>query len=185
MNKQSIITSIQAEKNYLQQHFGVEEIALFGSYARGEEKPDSDIDILVATKTKTLSNYFSLLDYLQAKFNKKIDLVTKHKGLSQRFVTIINRILFMYNEVILAKLYTCLEHIEAVEKYFKNADNAEQFFNLNEGLQYDAVLMRLQALGENLKRIAQKHPFVIDDLMYKETDNVIRFRDYISIITNK
>jgi uncharacterized protein len=91
MNKQSIITSIKAEKNYLQQHFGVEEIALFGSYARGEEKPDSDIDILVATKTKTLSNYFSLLDYLQAKFQKKIDLVTKHKGLSERFVTIINK----------------------------------------------------------------------------------------------
>ena len=86
----------------------------------------------------------------------------------------------MYNEVILVKLYTCLEHIEAVEKYFKNAENAEYFFNLNEGLQYDAVLMRLQALGENLKRIAQKHPFVIDDLMYKETYNVIRFRDYIS-----
>lgn len=84
----------------------------------------------------------------------------------------------MYNEVVLSKLYTCLEHIEAVERYFKEAHNSTQFFNINGGVQYDAVLMRLQALGENLKRISQKHPFVIKDLAYSEIDNV--FRDYIS-----
>lgn len=51
---------------------------------------------------------------------------------------------------------------------------------LNDGVQYDAILMRLQALGENLKRISLKHPFVIKDLEYSEIDNVIRFRDYVS-----
>lgn len=40
--------------------------------------------------------------------------------------------------------------------------------------------MRLQALGENLKRISLKHPYVITDLAYSEIDNVIRFRDYVS-----
>ncbi len=91
MNKQSIIESIKSEKPYLQEHFGVEEIALFGSYARGEEKADSDVDILVKIKIKTLRNYFSLLDYLEAKFHKRIDLVTKHNGLSERFVRIISK----------------------------------------------------------------------------------------------
>jgi predicted nucleotidyltransferase len=91
MNKQQIIASIKAEKPYLQEHFGVEEIALFGSYARGEENADSDVDILVKMKIKTLGNYFSLLDYLEAKFRKKIDLVTKHTGLSERFVHLINK----------------------------------------------------------------------------------------------
>lgn len=86
----------------------------------------------------------------------------------------------MYNEIIISKLYTCLEHIEAIERYFSGAQNPEQFFNLNEGVHYDATLMRLQALGENLKRISQKHPFVIVDLAYLEIDNVIRFRDYVS-----
>ncbi|MES2285017.1 MAG: nucleotidyltransferase family protein [Bacteroidota bacterium] len=91
MNKQTIIESIKAEKTYLQEHFGVEEIGLFGSYARGEEKTDSDVDILVNTKIKTLGNYFSLLDYLEAKFHTKIDLVTKHSGLSERFLRLINK----------------------------------------------------------------------------------------------
>ena len=91
MNKQSIIESIKAEKPYLQKQFGVEEIALFGSYARGDEKTNSDVDILVKMKTKTLSNYFSLLDYLEAKFRKKIDLVTKHKDLSEQFTRVIHK----------------------------------------------------------------------------------------------
>ena len=91
MNKQDIIQSIKAEKPYLQEHFGVEEIALFGSYARGEETSNSDIDILVNTKIKTLGNYFSLLDYLESKFKTKIDLVTKHNDLSERFIRLINK----------------------------------------------------------------------------------------------
>lgn len=91
MNKQGIIDSIKAEKAYLEQHFGVEEIALFGSYARGEESESSDLDILVKLKAKTLNNYFSLLDYLETKFQKKIDLVTKHNNLSARFLTLINK----------------------------------------------------------------------------------------------
>lgn len=86
----------------------------------------------------------------------------------------------MYNEVVLSKLSTCINHILAIEKYIKDATTPQQFFSLNEGAQYDACLMRLQALGENLKRISQKHPFVITDLGYIEIDNVIRFRDYVS-----
>jgi uncharacterized protein with HEPN domain len=86
----------------------------------------------------------------------------------------------MYNELVLSKLSTCIEHIEAIERYFDNATTSEQFFESNKGANYDAALMRLQALGENLKRISLKHPFVIDDLSYPEIDNVIRFRDYVS-----
>ena len=91
MNKQEIIASIKAEKPYLQEHFGVEEIALFGSFARGEEKTDSDVDILVKMKIKTLRNYFALLDFLEAKFHTKIDLITKHDNMSERFIRLINK----------------------------------------------------------------------------------------------
>ena len=91
MNKQSIIESIKAEKTYLQKQFGVEEIALFGSYARGEEKTDSDVDILVKMSVKTLRNYIGIIDYLQEKLKAKIDLVTKHDHLSERFTRLINK----------------------------------------------------------------------------------------------
>lgn len=91
MNKQSIIESIKAEKPYLQEHFGVEEIALFGSYACGEKKADSDVDILVKMKVKTLRNYIGIIDYLQAKLKAKVDLVPKNDNLSERFLRLITK----------------------------------------------------------------------------------------------
>lgn len=91
MNKQYILELIKAEKPFLRAQFGVEEIALFGSYARGDQKSGSDVDIFVSIKNKTLGNYFSLMDYLEKKLHKKIDLVTRHNNLSERFVRIINK----------------------------------------------------------------------------------------------
>ena len=91
MDKQGIIASIKSEKSYLKEHFGVEEIALFGSYARDENTPESDVDILVRMQSKTLNNYFSLLDYLEKNLHLKVDLVTKHPDLSERFMRLINK----------------------------------------------------------------------------------------------
>jgi hypothetical protein len=91
MDKAYIIETIKTEKPYLQDKFGVEEIALFGSYMRGDQEPDSDIDILVKFNNRSLTSYFGLLDFLQAKLKRKIDLVTKHKNLSERLLYFANQ----------------------------------------------------------------------------------------------
>jgi predicted nucleotidyltransferase len=85
MNKQSIIASVKAEKSYLQAHFLVKEIALFGSYASGDETADSDVDILVKMETKTLRNYSGIIDYLQEKLKSKSDYI------SERFLRVISK----------------------------------------------------------------------------------------------
>jgi Predicted nucleotidyltransferases len=41
---------LQERKKYLAEKFGVMEIAIFGSYARGEQKKDSDVDLIVDLK---------------------------------------------------------------------------------------------------------------------------------------
>jgi len=38
---------LKKHEKELKEKFGVEEIGVFGSYVRGEQKKDSDIDILV------------------------------------------------------------------------------------------------------------------------------------------
>lgn len=51
---------------------------IFGSYARGEETPDSDIDILVDFDTNSSINLFSIaaiIIELEKKSGKKVDLV--------------------------------------------------------------------------------------------------------------
>ncbi len=71
-----IITFLQAHKTELAQRFGVVSIGLFGSYARGEAREDSDIDIAIelASDRKSLSNFLSVRRYLEEQFGKSVDL---------------------------------------------------------------------------------------------------------------
>ena len=56
---------------------GVTRSSLFGSYVYGEEKMDSDIDILVEVPKGTgLFAFIGLQDQLQEALGKKVDLVT-------------------------------------------------------------------------------------------------------------
>lgn len=58
--------------------FGVQKIGFFGSYVRGEQREDSDIDLMVIFDEEhhTYANYFQLYDYVESLLNHKIDLLT-------------------------------------------------------------------------------------------------------------
>ncbi len=59
---------------------GIMRAAVFGSYARGEYKKTSDIDILIEYVPETRKTYFDIIDLkneLEAVLEKKVDLVTK------------------------------------------------------------------------------------------------------------
>ena len=72
-----IFQKIDANKEELIKN-GVEKIGIFGSYARGEEKEESDIDILIVFKSdyKNFSNFMKVNDILENSTRKKVDLVT-------------------------------------------------------------------------------------------------------------
>jgi len=59
--------------------FGVKKVGLFGSFARSNQKFNSDIDILVEFDRggKTFDNYMDLKFYLERLFHRKVDLVIK------------------------------------------------------------------------------------------------------------
>ncbi|MDJ0733748.1 MAG: nucleotidyltransferase family protein [Nostocaceae cyanobacterium] len=57
--------------------FGVRSLALFGSVARDEAKPDSDVDILVDLEPPlTFDRYMDLKFYLEEQLGTRVDLVT-------------------------------------------------------------------------------------------------------------
>jgi hypothetical protein len=91
MNKQAIISSIKAEMPYLEKHFGVEEIALFGSYSRGEQTENSDIDIFVSINKPSYRLLMGLYAYLEKKLNAKIDILRKGPHISERFLNQIRK----------------------------------------------------------------------------------------------
>ena len=91
MNKEQIIATLQSEKPFLKQNFGVESIALFGSYAKGIENIDSDMDFFIEFKNPDYSLLMGLYSYLEVKLNSKIDIVRKGPHLSKRFISHIEK----------------------------------------------------------------------------------------------
>ena len=73
---QNIYTENRNLKPTLSDKFEVERIGYFGSFARGEQKEDSDIDILVEFRRPLGWAFFDLLDLLENEFQRKVDLVS-------------------------------------------------------------------------------------------------------------
>jgi len=80
MTKNEILNELSKNKSYIEQKFEVDKIGLFGSYAKGKQTEDSDIDIYVEFKHKTFDNLAGLWNYLEELYHKKIDLFHKHKN---------------------------------------------------------------------------------------------------------
>ena len=71
--------------------FGVKSLALFGSVARDEAGPDSDLDLLVEFEgTATFDRYMGLKLYLEDLLGSGVDLVMR-KALRPRMVLSVER----------------------------------------------------------------------------------------------
>jgi len=58
--------------------FGVEELLVFGSVARGEARPDSDVDLMVRFRGSTgIFTLVHLKDYLEELIGRPVDLITE------------------------------------------------------------------------------------------------------------
>lgn len=76
--KNDIIRLLEGQVDSIRR-FGVREIGVFGSYARGDQGPNSDVDVLVdmQPERETFRDYMGLLHYLEELFGRKVDLVMK------------------------------------------------------------------------------------------------------------
>ena len=69
---------LQEHMPELEREYGVASLALFGSYVRGEEREDSDLDVLVEFRvTPSLLELASLQRNLSDHLHTSIDLVPK------------------------------------------------------------------------------------------------------------
>jgi uncharacterized protein len=73
-----IQTTIESVKPMLRERFKVKTIGVFGSYVRGEQKQQSDIDVLVEFEEPIgLFEFMDLEFYLSDLLDTKVDLVSK------------------------------------------------------------------------------------------------------------
>jgi len=81
-----IISLLKVEKSYLAKEFGVVNIGLFGSFARGQSDRNSDIDLIVELREPRFDYLAGLQVYLENKFSRKIEIVRKGNRINSRFV---------------------------------------------------------------------------------------------------
>jgi hypothetical protein len=79
MKRDEILRALKGAETILRAR-GVEHVALFGSVARGEDRPDSDIDIMVDLDPKvvvTIFDYVGVKDAIADMFSSPVDVVSR------------------------------------------------------------------------------------------------------------
>ena len=95
--KNYIISTIRSHKSDIAK-FGIQNIGLFGSYARDEQSKDSDIDILIDFEpdNENFDNLMAAYDYLEKLFGKeRIEIVTKNSLSPYIGPAILNEVLYV------------------------------------------------------------------------------------------
>jgi len=95
--REYILTTIGSNRDKLAR-YGIRKVGLFGSYARDEQSPESDIDILIDFEPdhENYDNYMAVYDILEQLFNtEKVEIVTRN-GLSPHIgPNILNEVLYV------------------------------------------------------------------------------------------
>jgi hypothetical protein len=77
MKRNEVVRILTEHQKELSEKYGVKSLALFGSVARDEANPKSDVDVLVEfDRSVGLFGLFALQDYLEALLGCPVDLGT-------------------------------------------------------------------------------------------------------------
>ena len=69
---------LRRKKLLLQSKFKIKELGVFGSFVRGEQKKNSDVDILVEfSQTPGFFEFLKVENFLSGLLKKRVDLVMK------------------------------------------------------------------------------------------------------------
>jgi len=78
MNKEKIKKKISTQLPFLKKRYHVKRIGIFGSVVRGEQKEESDIDIVVELESPIgFFEFIRMEIFLSKILQKKVDLVSK------------------------------------------------------------------------------------------------------------
>lgn len=83
-NIETIRETLARHRSEFTDRFRVRRLAVFGSYARGDQRPDSDVDILVDFDSSVGIEFIDLGNYLERILNLRVDLVSR-KGIKQKY----------------------------------------------------------------------------------------------------
>ena len=77
ITKDEILSLLVQNKSELEIKFKVRRMALFGSYARGDQKPESDVDILVDIDPSVGLEFVTLAEQIEQLLGLPVELVSR------------------------------------------------------------------------------------------------------------
>lgn len=87
LGRQQILSMLKVYYLYNKSALGIEQLGLFGSFARDEGREDSDIDIIVSLSTPDLFQYSAIAKQLETVFGRHVDLISAKSSFSESFKT--------------------------------------------------------------------------------------------------
>ena len=90
MTKAEILKFLSIHKEQFKQKYQVDQIGLFGSYDRNENREDSDIDIFVKMKPN-LFKMVRLKEQIEKALHKEVDIVREHKNIKPVLLEMIQK----------------------------------------------------------------------------------------------
>lgn len=76
LTKEKIAEILREKYPYLIAKYGVKSLGLFGSYARGEQTEDSDVDLVAEFERPIGLNFIEFAEYIENILGKKADILT-------------------------------------------------------------------------------------------------------------
>lgn len=76
LSRERIVQILREHLPDLRTRYGVRRIALYGSFARGEGKPSSDIDLLVELAQPLGLQFVALANEVESLLGRKVDIAT-------------------------------------------------------------------------------------------------------------
>ena len=90
MNKINILNYLKDHYQEFKDKYAIEQIGLFGSYARDEATKNSDIDIFVKMPPK-LFDMVAIKEQIEEELHAKVDIIREHKNMKPLFIEMIHK----------------------------------------------------------------------------------------------
>ena len=90
MEREQVLYTLTIQKRVLAQKYGVTQLGIFGSVARGQATEDSDVDVVVEMPPD-LFQMVHLKEELEALLGVSVDLIRLHKNLNTYLKSRIDR----------------------------------------------------------------------------------------------
>jgi predicted nucleotidyltransferase len=75
--REEVLSLLSQNKSNLENRFKVRRMALFGSYARGDQRSDSDVDILVDIDPSVGLEFVTLAEQIEQLLGLPVELVSR------------------------------------------------------------------------------------------------------------